>query len=115
MALSESQLLVNHFAKAHNVNLDKKGYIMQLSIAKSLIKKYNKPTIDLLIDYTSVFVKQRIYSLKYFEYILEETLPKAYAWKKKEEEKLVNSFNEVEVKQIDNVSKSKKVIKVGKF
>lgn len=116
MALTEAQLVVNHFCMAHNVKLDKAKYGQQLSIAKKLIEKYNKPSIDLLIDYTSVFVKQRIYSLKYFEYIFEETLPKAYAWKKKEEEKKVNSFTHERMeRQIKNKSMSKKVMKVDRF
>lgn len=116
MALTEQQMVVNHFCMAHNVKLDSKQYGQQLAMAKRLIEKYNRQSIDLIIDYTSVFVKQRIYSIKYFEYIFEETLPKAFAWKKKEDEKRVNSFTHERMeRQINNKSMSKKIMKVGTF
>ena len=77
MALTEQQMVVNHFCMAHNVKLDSKQYGQQLAMAKRLIEKYNRQSVELIIDYTSVFVKQRIYSIKYFEYIFErlELLP----------------------------------------
>ena len=50
MALTEAQLVVNHFCMAHNVKLDKAKYGQQLSIAKKLIDSCAKSLDEIIMD-----------------------------------------------------------------
>lgn len=113
---TESQMIVKLFAEEHNHKFIGKVFSIQIGCAKRLLEDYSYEDIELVIKYTKAFPKKRIVSLAYYQYIMEETIPKAKAWKMKEEQKKVTDFTNEKLIKVENKSLSKKkVFKRGVF
>lgn len=113
---TESQLIVSHFAQKHNHKFIGKVFSIQIGLAKKLLEEYSYDDLVLVIDYTAVFPEKRITSLAFYPYIINEVLPKAKAWKVREEQKKVVLFTNEKLVKTENKSLSKKkMFRGGKF
>lgn len=98
---TDSQKLVKYFCNKNDIKLNGTMFKRQLGIANRLLEDYKLEEIIMMIDYLYLFpTKNKIVSLGYFLYIIDDTIPKAKAYFYKEKTKNVISEvkEEIEVK-----------------
>lgn len=107
-----SRELVTHFTDKLKIDVD---YKKQIMIADKMIQQYGFEDLILIIDYISIYpLKNRIYSLWYLKFIIEDMLPRAKAYKLKNEKEKLDEFTED--KLVKNTRKqSKSMFKRGDF
>lgn len=104
--MQESQLFARKFAKTFNCKWGGKQFTIQIGLAKNLLKSYPYDDLDLLLDYIKEYpLKNKIFSIAYLRYIIDDTLPKAKAWKYN---KALNARKQFEPQTITVVNKKKK-------
>lgn len=86
--MTESQLVVRNFCEKLNVKMNSTVFKKQLGIANSLLKEYSYADLNIVFCYLSIFPnKNKIVSLGYIPYIIDDILPKAIHYFKQQEER----------------------------
>lgn len=105
---TESQIVVKLFCEKNSLKLNKTQFGRQLGIANNLLKEYNLNDITMVINYLYLFPpKNKIFSIGYLEYVMEELIPKAKVYYHNEENKNI-PIKEIETKEIKNEVLEKK-------
>lgn len=110
------QNVARFFLDTFQIKVNKQQYFSQVTLAKALLLIHSEEDIISVIKYLAVFPpKNKIYSLGYLPYVIDEVLPKAKVW---EHNNNINTkkYDLSIVKKVSNTKKEKKsMFKNNKF
>lgn len=102
-SFKDNQLVAMNFSEKLNVPMNTTVFKRQLGIANMLLKEYKYEDIILVICYLRLFpTKNKIMSLGFIPYVIDETLPKAIHYFKQTEEKIKPIIKEEKKVEIKN-------------